>query len=688
MSDTPTAAAQRVSGSVLRGLVSYVRRTLGDDELGAALVEAGVTIDVDDEALDMQWFDSDVLARLIPVAERRCGDPDIGRRAGEEMFRFRPDLQTMYHSTGSIEAALRVVIDLGGRTRTDPALRVVESGETHLVVHGDQAASRFGCGAFAGHWSQVPSLFGSTGSVAEPLCRSRGDDRCEYRVAWSPVDHAEGAEALRESRGRTRALVSRFEELQSLAAELVAEETTDGLVHRIAERAGSAVLTPSVVVAVRLADDRPLTVGWTGVEPAHARATAEAVATGSLEPCPDLAVAPISSPRRAYGHIVVLAQPGSVLSSNELRMLDAYAVQATAAIEAAAALEAARRERDAAESLLGLARALSELGTTAEIAQRIAEAVPTVVPCDLAAVMLWEPDGRAMRFVGAWPHPVDTLGIERFHLDEIPAAAPIIEDHAAASISLADADSLLRSLMLASGAEHLAAAPILVRGELDGVVLAAGTTEQSTVLGTQAHLSRLTGLADHAATAIDNSRLLERVRHQALHDPLTGLPNRLLIEDRVAHALEVAQRVDSWVTLLFIDLDKFKEINDQFGHAAGDRLLTLVAQRLRSCVRSSDTVSRLGGDEFLILLENTCGDEDGARVASKVIESLTAPFDVGGRTATVSVSIGITSAPGRDTSYEALLHRADEAMYAVKQQGRDGWSVFGVGTGSCRRDVS
>ncbi len=670
----------RVGGGVVRALASYLRRALGPERAAAVFAEAGLEVDPDDIGVDMRWYASRQVLAVVDRVEPELGGCDLGRRTGEEMFRLRPDIHPMFHSLGSVHQALKTVVNLGSRTRTEPAYVVIEEGPTHLVVRSTAPRStRFACGAAAGHWAQVPTLFDSIGTVIERCCVVRGDPYCEFRIAWDPVEGAD-TEGYDASRRRSHALVLRFEELLQLAAELTAEDTTQGLLHKIAARAGSAVTAPMAVVAVRFSDDDELQLGWSGMDEEAARALAEQVAGGELDLAGDApyAVVAIESVRRCYGFVVVGAQPGVSFTGNERRMLRAYAGHATAAIEAAAALEEATLQRDTAESLLGLARALSSLGSTDEIAQRIAEEVTSVVRCDLAVVVLLDADREHLHVAGSWPHAVDTLGIEQVRLEDVPAARTIIEDLEPAAIATADTDGLLHSLMQVAGMNELAAAPISIRGEVIGLVLAASADDHMT-LGSDVALRRLAGLADHAASALDNSRLLERVQHQALHDPLTGLPNRTLIEDRVAHALAMAERGDRWVSLLFVDLDRFKEVNDELGHAAGDALLTQFAARLESCVRASDTVGRLGGDEFLILLENTCGDEDAARVAEKVVAAVQEPFDIGGRRACVSVSVGITSAPGRGVSYPELLARADAAMYRVKQRGRNGWSTFEVG---------
>jgi len=157
--------------------------------------------------------------------------------------------------------------------------------------------------------------------------------------------------------------------------------------------------------------------------------------------------------------------------------------------------------------------------------------------------------------------------------------------------------------------------------------------------------------------------------HQAHYDILTDLPNRALFRDRLTQHLRLARREKTELALLFIDLDRFKEINDKLGHRAGDLLLQEVARRLRGCVRESDTVARLSGDEFTVILPGIQAVDDVERIAGKIVGECSRPYHVRGEEVTVSVSIGIAQHPQHADSVEALMHRADLAMYAAKQSG-------------------
>jgi diguanylate cyclase (GGDEF)-like protein len=165
---------------------------------------------------------------------------------------------------------------------------------------------------------------------------------------------------------------------------------------------------------------------------------------------------------------------------------------------------------------------------------------------------------------------------------------------------------------------------------------------------------------------------------QALHDSLTHLANRKLFQDRVSHALTRTQRRPAQLAILFIDLDNFKDVNDSLGHAAGDHVLTIMAERVRACIRPGDTAARLGGDEFAILLEDIKGEGEAASVADRLLQALLVPFAVRNKELSVAASLGIAVNNPGDTTVD-LLRNADVAMYTAKDAGRGNYAVFEAG---------
>jgi len=173
----------------------------------------------------------------------------------------------------------------------------------------------------------------------------------------------------------------------------------------------------------------------------------------------------------------------------------------------------------------------------------------------------------------------------------------------------------------------------------------------------------------------DRKRAEEQIEFHAYHDALTHLPNRRLFVDRLELSLLAAKRTRGNVAVLFIDLDRFKTINDTFGHSAADALLVETAERLRSCVRQTDTVARLGGDEFTVILPDLHQPEDAARVAEKILERVVEPVVVGATAIEISVSIGVAIYPYDGTDFDTLLRNADNAMYRAKEAGRNTYQL-------------
>jgi diguanylate cyclase (GGDEF)-like protein len=170
------------------------------------------------------------------------------------------------------------------------------------------------------------------------------------------------------------------------------------------------------------------------------------------------------------------------------------------------------------------------------------------------------------------------------------------------------------------------------------------------------------------ATAIERKQLHARLERMAQYDALTQLPNRALLRERLKTSLALAQVDGGRMALLYVDLDRFKEVNDNHGHAVGDMLLQAVANRIKGCVRETDTVARIGGDEFVVLLHSIHAAEDAEKVAGKIRQVLAQPLRLDGHSLTIRTSIGVALYPEHGNEEKQLFRHADEAMYTAKRQ--------------------
>jgi diguanylate cyclase (GGDEF)-like protein len=217
-----------------------------------------------------------------------------------------------------------------------------------------------------------------------------------------------------------------------------------------------------------------------------------------------------------------------------------------------------------------------------------------------------------------------------------------------------------------AGGEHPeseVAAPVYINGVRAGALAAMAATGLD-----DAQLGMLDAFAEHASLALTDARTVEAME-EAFHDSLTGLPNRALFLDRLQHALDVAARRATELCVLFVDLDRFKAVNDSIGHAAGDALLRAVGDRLAECTRAADTAARFGGDEFAVLLEDDGRGVHPEAVAERIIAAMRRPFDVEGKEVFIGATVGIAHAHDASLGPDELLRNADLAMYRAKKAG-------------------
>jgi diguanylate cyclase (GGDEF)-like protein/PAS domain S-box-containing protein len=326
-----------------------------------------------------------------------------------------------------------------------------------------------------------------------------------------------------------------------------------------------------------------------------------------------------------------------------------------------------------AEALQTALYAISEAAFAAKdllaLFQRIHRIVGGLLPANNFFVALRDDDGKELDF----PYFVDEHDVR-------PEPQPLDSDALSAQVVRTGEALLLtpdnRAQVLAPGRR------VVGRAALDwlgvplrtprGVIGAlAVQTYAGDVRYTERDKTLLQFVSTQVAAAIERKQVEARLQHVAQHDPLTDLPNRELFHDRLDVALARARRESRPLALLYIDLDRFKRVNDDYGHDAGDRLLREVAARLRQCVREADTVGRLGGDEFAVLLGDLRLPEDATHVAGKIRQALHHPYALGEHRLHVAASIGIAFHPSHGEDREQLIRCADDAMYRAKKLGGD-----------------
>ncbi|MGP8060524.1 MAG: EAL domain-containing protein [Acidimicrobiales bacterium] len=716
------AGPQDISGAVTSVIVRYVRARAGETGVTQLLAASGehrpVTLLEDPRS----WSTHDQAVVLLHAASQVTGDPDIARHVGEEMLRQHDgtEVANLLRSLGSPSELLRNVTAAAAKFTTVSSLDPLEVGDAHAVV---RAHTRPGflrhpylCDFTKGLLSQVPALFGLVPAmVTESECQARGGRFCLYSVAWeggqwsSFVDErsslytmAWGEQGVVEARSelemdaetrvtllteQLRQMDGRLEEVFSTASDLLSIEDLSELLDSIMRRAAGAVNAPRYLLVVRTAPDETVQLHHHGFGAAEARELAAEL----WQPDPDDAdgsrlIVDIASSRQTYGRLAAVYPPGMRFMPREREIFSLYANYAATALDLVTALAESRGSNATARALLDFSRSLSRVGTTDEVSQTLADTVPAVVGCERASVMLWDPYEQRLVFKalsGSAPPPRprtddgDGRDFTSISPEDSPLVGTVMTSRDIVVLDGSTSDPFLLAVLHRFGIALSVMAPLFSDEEFLGIVAADFLQVPKVDPRRDRDLQeRLRALADQAVTAFQNARLLEQVGHLAWHDALTGLPNRRLLEDRVRQEIERASRLSEPSAVFFVDLDRFKKVNDTMGHGAGDELIRQVAARLVAVVRRQDTVARLGGDEFAILLPGM-GEEVTVRLlAERMLESLHQPYLIDGAEVYTSASIGVASYPEHGNTYDELLSRADEAMYRSKDMGRNTFQIF------------
>jgi diguanylate cyclase (GGDEF)-like protein len=681
-----TDRGDHFSCSMSAVLLARVAAFGGQEAVHEVLRRAGSARRLDYLVDITNWIAYDEAVALWRAGAEVTHHPQFARAVGVDAAERLGSSQVaaMLRSLGSPENVYRAITAGAAEFSTVTTIKVVhaETGFAEVTaeaVAGFQRSAEH-CSWTCGLMSCPPALFGlAPATVEHDECQAMGAERCVYHVRWeTPVDNAapDASGQIAALRHQLDAMKHHLSSAFATASDLIAVDDLDAVLARITARAALEVRAIRYLLAVRVKPSGELHTHHKGFEDEGIAEYLETVLEHDPATLPKAwLVVPVASRRREYGRLLALRGPGQSFVPEERELFEVYARYAASALDGAAALADAKERGEQSDALLSLARALAAAGTSNEVARRLAGAVPIVVDCDRVGVYLWDAaQGQLIRRAVTTRQAPDGIATEPEGWTPTPGAAlDLLVKSPTPDFLFVDekvGDPVLRKILTSRGFIATVLVPLVTADAFLGMLSVSVLDRPARLKATEELRDRLSGVAAQAVTALQNGRLLDEMTHQALHDQLTGLANRARFTDQLQRALDRAREELHPVTLLYIDLDGFKPVNDEFGHDVGDQLLVAVAKRLAACTRADDTVARLGGDEFAVLIDSETAAGHATEVSGRLAAALRRPFMIDGHQLKIGASIGRAVFPIDAEDPDGLLRCADAAMFGVKRSTR------------------
>jgi diguanylate cyclase (GGDEF)-like protein len=679
---TPTMPieARETSGAVTGTLLRFVRSRAGEEAVGEVVRRAGLACSAAELEDPARWWSYQTRSRLYRAATELLDDPDLMFQVGREAVTsgLPTSVILVMRALGTPRQAYRRVPHVMAKFTTTSTMEVAEATATSAtMIYRAQPGfvhSRLDCQYAQGLLTTVPTFFGlQPAAVTHDRCESDGYPACVYHLSWERRTRVRRRRAQRSAGElELRALRGQLRGLQSAATDLVSSDDLDSVLNGIVTRAAEAVLAPAYLLAVSSPSNAEPLVHSAGLAREEVPELAAALLRGD-DLGPGAVIVDVMSSRHRHGRLAALYRPGYGTVGEEHSLLAAYADHAAAALDLLFAVKDARREADRAGALLTLAHELAAASDADAVCDVVARALPRIVDSTRGTILLWDSAEGRLRVTataGGDPRGAEFALRSSLRAEDTPELIGMLTDREPRILGVTTSSPALQQLLRGIGSTDVVAVPLLAGTTFLGVAAAGWRAGEAPGHLDGDVLARLRGVGDQASTALQKARLLETVRHQAAHDALTGLPNRVLFLERLAAAME-RPRAGEQVAVLFCDLDRFKAVNDTLGHAAGDELLRQVAARLLAAVRPGDTVGRLSGDEFAVVLRGLTSPEGAHSLARRVFGCFDEPFRLEGRDVRIGTSVGVAVHTGGDGCPDLLLREADAAMYENKHRGRD-----------------